>query len=311
MPANLGLNLFRFCDESFFSSLLAKLESSEKFTLVIDTFVVEIRQRDTSDENRINLILVKAGSPDLEESVHSDVVLTGGCLQSTSLAMKSIDITSRLPAPDLIGKFLMEHFDGFVGTLRIRQKNVKTLRKLILDEDRKIPGCEFGVGLTIPNANSDISPPIDFHLEFDIDFNCYSNPILTSKRLKFGSKIFHSQDYSRIGPKKCNFIISYKSFDSTQYGIIKYFLQIHSEIFVALNNLSIINNLYEKLGARTTVELKNLRDQGSFDKFFCYCIESEKLIFIHSKTIISKCIAKRLEASKYIISEFIDLPDHS
>jgi hypothetical protein len=109
---------------------------------------------------------VKSGSPDLENIFHSDVVLTGGCLQSTALAMKSIDIMTKLPAPDLIGKFLMEHFDGYVGTLRIKHKNVKTLTKLILDEDRKIPAHEFGVGLTIPNKSSEVYPAIDFHLEF-------------------------------------------------------------------------------------------------------------------------------------------------
>jgi hypothetical protein len=168
LPPKFGLNLFRFCDESFFNSLLAKLESSENFSLVMDTFVIEIRQIDVinKNENRIELILVKSGSPDLENIFHSDVVLTGGCLQSTALAMKSIDIMTKLPAPDLIGKFLMEHFDGYVGTLRIKHKNVKTLTKLILDEDRKIPAHEFGVGLTIPNKSSEVYPAIDFHLEF-------------------------------------------------------------------------------------------------------------------------------------------------
>jgi hypothetical protein len=168
MSSKFALNLFRFCDESFFRSLLAELELNRNFSLVIDTFVTEIRQRDliNKNENGINLVLVRAGSSDLENASHSDVVLTGGCLQSTSLAMKSIDIMTSLPAPDLIGRFLMEHFDGFVGTLRIRQKNVGALRKLILDEDRKIPAKEFGVGLTIPSNSSENSPAVDFHLEF-------------------------------------------------------------------------------------------------------------------------------------------------
>jgi hypothetical protein len=60
----------------------------------------------------------------------------------------------------------MEHFDGYVGTVRIKPKNQITLRKLILDEDRKIPGSAFGVGLTIPNRSSKIPKEIDFHLEF-------------------------------------------------------------------------------------------------------------------------------------------------
>jgi hypothetical protein len=168
MPPNLTLNLFRFCDESFFSSLLAKLESNKKFSLVIDTLVTEIRERKVTNknDNEIELVLVKADNSDLDNAFHSDVVLTGGCLQSTSLAMKSIDIMTRLAAPDLVGKFLMEHFDGYVGTLKIKKRNEGALRKFILDEDRKIPASEFGVGLSIRNNNSENSPEIDFHLEF-------------------------------------------------------------------------------------------------------------------------------------------------
>jgi hypothetical protein len=168
LPAPFELNLFRFCDEDFFTSLLAKLEGNEYFNLVTNTLVTEIRQPDATDEeqNNVQLVLVEATGNHSVNVFHSDVVLTGGCLQSTSLAMKSNDILTRLSAPNLIGNFLMEHFDGYVGTVRIKPKNQITLKKLILDEDRKIPGSAFGVGLTIPNRSSEIPKEIDFHLEF-------------------------------------------------------------------------------------------------------------------------------------------------
>jgi hypothetical protein len=168
LPAPLKLTLFRFCDENYFTSLLTNLEGSENFTLVTNTLVTEIRHPDITDQdqNNVELILIEPAIGKSRNVFHSDVVLTGGCLQSTSLAMKSIDILTRLSAPNLIGKFLMEHFDGYVGTIRIKPKNKKTLKKLILDEDRKIPGSIFGVGLTIPNRSSKISKEIDFHLEF-------------------------------------------------------------------------------------------------------------------------------------------------
>lgn len=168
LPAPLELTLFRFCDQEYFTSLLSQLEKNENFNLVTNTLVTEICQRDAvgQEQNNVELVLAKATSKNSGNVFHSDVVLTGGCLQSTALAMKSIDILTRLSAPNLIGNFLMEHFDGYVGTIRIKPKNKTTLKKLILDEDRKIPGSVFGVGLTIPNRSSKISKEIDFHLEF-------------------------------------------------------------------------------------------------------------------------------------------------
>jgi hypothetical protein len=168
LPAPLKLTLFRFCDENYFTSLLANLERNENFTLVTNTLVTEIRQSDMNDQeqNNVELLFIEATSGNSGNVFHSDVVLTGGCLQSTSLAMKSTDILAKLSAPNLIGKFLMEHFDGYVGTIRIKPKDKTTLKKIILNEDRKIPGTAFGVGLTFTNKSSKISKDIEFHLEF-------------------------------------------------------------------------------------------------------------------------------------------------
>ena len=131
---------------------------------------------------------------------------------------------------------------------------------------------------------NDYEASFNFGPDFDFDFNFFKNPILTSQRLKIGSQIFHSQDYARVGPRKSNFIISYKNQNATQYGLIKYFLQIKEELFVAINELKVCGNIYEKTGARTSVDLRNMRDRGAFDKYFCECREIEKLLFILVKS---------------------------
>jgi hypothetical protein len=152
---------------------------------------------------------------------------------------------------------------------------------------------------------------LNFHLHFDLDFNIFSNPVFTSNRFRMGSKIFHSLDYNRVGSKCCNYIISYKVNNLTHYGMIKYFLKTSNQTFVVLKELKIFSNLYENIGARTNVELTNLRNQGAFNCFFCYCQEINNSIIINYKQIITKCIATKLDNSNYCISEFIDLPDHS
>jgi hypothetical protein len=42
---------------------------------------------------------------------------------------------------------------------------------------------------------NDFETSFNFGIDFDLDFNFFKNPILTSQRLKIGSQIFHSQDY--------------------------------------------------------------------------------------------------------------------
>jgi hypothetical protein len=150
-----------------------------------------------------------------------------------------------------------------------------------------------------------------FDENFDMDFNFFSSPITTSQRLKIGSFIFHSQDYSKVGPRKSNYIIAYSHQNRTNYGIIKYFLQIREENYLAINNLKIISNLYENIGARTNVLLTNLRNTGAFDLYFCDCHEIENLIFIHWSQVIAKCIAIKNSDGHYSISELIDNPDHT
>jgi len=167
LPEPLQLNLFRFCDEDFFTSLLAKLETNDNFKLVTNTRVVKLQPRGAVDSipPSVGLVLFEEHCDSTRTEIYSDTVLTGGCLQSTFLAMSSEDILKRHPAPHLLGKFLMEHFDGYVGTLRIESKNSATLKQIVLNEDRKLPGTAFGVALTIPNNQSSVSKVTDFHLE--------------------------------------------------------------------------------------------------------------------------------------------------
>jgi hypothetical protein len=79
--------------------------------------------------------------------------------------MKSPDLLNRLSAPNIIGKYLMEHFDGYVGTLRMKSTDDPYLKKFLLDDSRRLPGREFGVGIKLPDATNRRREEIAFHLE--------------------------------------------------------------------------------------------------------------------------------------------------
>jgi hypothetical protein len=162
-----SLNLYRFCDENFFTNLLEELESNDDFRIFTGTLVTEIclPKESEFDKNRIELLFLTEDSENVRSVFHSDVVLTGGCLQSTALALKSKDIIHAHPAPEIIGKFLMEHFDGYIGTVRIKKENQQLLKRLVLDEDRKIPGKNFGLGISNPSDSYLKGNGIAYHLE--------------------------------------------------------------------------------------------------------------------------------------------------
>jgi len=161
------LNLYRFCEENFFINLLTELNATNGFKLATGTLVSEIRLPDKSkfDANNVELVVLEEKSDFPTSVFHSNVVLTGGCMQSTALVLKSRDIMDHHPSPKNIGKFLMEHFDGYVGTVRIKKKNHQILKKLVLDEDRRIPSRDFGLGISTPRQLGNGETEIAYHLE--------------------------------------------------------------------------------------------------------------------------------------------------
>jgi len=68
----------------------------------------------------------------------------------------------------------------------------------------------------------------------------------------------------------------------------------------------VFGNLYDNTGARTSNALINLRNLGAFDKYFCYCREIDNMFFKNSNQIVAKCIAHRIDAMNYCLSELID-----
>jgi hypothetical protein len=165
--SQLSLNLFRFCEENFFKDLLADLKFNERFTLKTKTLVKKIQTDSdlTSANNLIELELKEENSLTRTKASHSYVVLTAGCLQSTALVMRSSDVMGRLSASDLVGKYLMEHFDGYVGTLRINSRNSPLLKKFVLDEARRIENKEYGVGIKFSSGINQTENDIALHLE--------------------------------------------------------------------------------------------------------------------------------------------------
>ena len=88
---------------------------------------------------------------------------------------------------------------------------------------------------------------------FDLDFNFFQNPVQVSKRLRVAHSTYHSQEYNRVGEKRCNYAVKYLGKnDMFEFGMIKYFLKIDNIVLVAVSQFKIVGNIIDKICGRTS-----------------------------------------------------------
>lgn len=138
------LRLFRFSHLQTFNKLLEKLFSEPKFELRTRLICKEIVGNNSggytlklNDELGNNV-----------EIVARRVIIAGGTLQSTALLLRSE--TLNIPArKKYLGKYLMEHFDGFVGELVVGKKDSKFLAEICQNSQHRFADKEFGMSFSL------------------------------------------------------------------------------------------------------------------------------------------------------------------
>ena len=97
-------------------------------------------------------------------------------------------------------------------------------------------------------------------------------------------------------------MIRYKGDLNVKYGLIKYFLNIDSCLFVAVINLEV--NLVKGIRGRTGVELTILKRQGVLDLFFSKVKITNNFLLIIPNDIICKCITYDTYDSEWLYDNF-------
>lgn len=160
LPKSLKLRLFRFSNLLVFEKLLVESKLKDNFTLetnllcktVAKTFNA-IYELKCINESRIQ--------SDIQSKV---VIIAGGTLQSTALLLRSTSL--EIPARDsVLGHYLMEHFDGFVGYLVVRKKDQQLLSEISLNSHRKLER-DYGVGFSL--SSKEILNNSQLNLQFEV-----------------------------------------------------------------------------------------------------------------------------------------------
>ena len=138
------LRLFRYSYLQTFNELLEKLFLEPKFKLRTRLICKEIVKNNSGDYT----LLLNNDLGNSIEIIARRVIIAGGTLQSTALLLRSEKLN--IPArKECLGKYLMEHFDGFVGELIVRKKDVGLLAKMCQNSQHKFANKEFGMSFSL------------------------------------------------------------------------------------------------------------------------------------------------------------------
>lgn len=164
LPEELDFRLFRFGEMDAFNRLLGELKEDTLFSIKQGHRVNSIASDHQKDQVIINCELENSEQKDF---IYDYVVVAAGAMQSASLLAKSPTF-SNYDGFHLVGKGLMEHFDGYVGRLRIKRNQSAKIADFLLTKDRKLPGFNqnFGVGVRFSDQKNSSNGFVSAHFEF-------------------------------------------------------------------------------------------------------------------------------------------------
>jgi hypothetical protein len=160
-PENLDFRIIRYSSKSYFQECLSYLESQNNFQLKTFSKCEMIAPTNSGGFE------ISIRTPDGMLTDFCDcLVLSCGALQTPALILRSNELM-RAINPELIGSFLMEHFDGFVGEIfwrRFRHENL--IKKVKLNRNRVISRKRnLGLGLKLSEEYRTNLGLLNLHLE--------------------------------------------------------------------------------------------------------------------------------------------------
>ena len=151
LPSELKLRSFRFCKPNFFINLFEQIKNNINLEVLSGSFCIKAIQDSKNSKLRIELLTKNF---DITSKYFDKIVIACGTLQTTAVIQRSIE-SSQQSSKDVLGNYLMEHLEGYIGTIKIKKKNIKkTFRRLILDERNRAIDKFEGIGVAFSLAKN-------------------------------------------------------------------------------------------------------------------------------------------------------------
>lgn len=219
IPQMLTLRPFRYMPEDYFNKLFAEMKLNPNFILKLEHFCVDFRNL---EDSRIEMKFATSGGTVVE--IADLLIIACGALQSPSLVARSFVAEGK--NPDSIGSQLMEHLEGYIGSIRIKSSQREAISPFILDAERRLEHQQFGTGIALkeeilqkngwPNFQVEIVPYIpDYKLNrvLSIYPDQSMNPVIffLLTKLAYIERVIKKASYKFIHSVLNLFRISYYS----------------------------------------------------------------------------------------------------
>lgn len=162
LPEEFELRTFRFCDPRFFINLFKDISNHENLEILSDHYCNRIFRHSSSGKLNIQLMPRNLNSIRRE---FDKVIIACGTLQSTALIQRSPMLITK-NSSFALGRNLMEHCEGFIGNLMVKNTFEKDLfSKLSLDNFNRANNELNGIGIAISNHVVSSNKLVNVHYE--------------------------------------------------------------------------------------------------------------------------------------------------
>jgi hypothetical protein len=223
LPSELKLRSFRFCKPNFFMNLFEEIKNHINLEVLTGHFCIKAIQ-DSEHKLRIELLTKNF---DITSRYFDKIVIACGTLQTTALIQRSVELIQPR-SENFLGNYLMEHLEGYVGTLKIKRKHVnKIFSRLTLDENNRAINKFEGIGIAFTLATSTL-PQNQLNVQFEIR-KFMPKPYLLAK-------IIGKHNFKSVYSAK---LFSFMLFLEKGFRFIFRKIRVHCEFFIGRELFSI------------------------------------------------------------------------
>lgn len=146
IPNDFMLRIFRFCKADIFISLFNSIKNHPNLEILDNHFCNKINNN--SIDNILSLNLIPEGSKSIVRNFDK-IVIACGTLQTTALLERSKGDFNK--SDNLVlGKYLMEHLEGYIGSVVVKKSDEKSLFKTLSLNDNNMAISDYdGIGVAL------------------------------------------------------------------------------------------------------------------------------------------------------------------
>ena len=163
IPSDLMLRIFRFCKTDSFIRLYNSIKNHPNLEILDNHFCNKINNN--AMNSILSLELIHESSKSILRNFNK-IAIACGTLQSTVLLERSKEVFKK--SENLVlGKYLTEHLEGYIGTVIVKKSNEKSLfKKLSLNENNIAISDYDGIGVALSLRNVSFMDQLNVQYEF-------------------------------------------------------------------------------------------------------------------------------------------------